>query len=101
MIRRNVPEVLPLSETLFKKLKTMLNFQSSQLKDAIGYNFNLKFLGNSQIKIQFYTIKDYFNFKQFAIAKNYLFYTYSTSDERSITIILKGLFNTPDLSKKN
>jgi len=47
---------------------------SKNLRDSIDDNFNLKFLG-SQVKIQFYKLQDFIDFKQFAITKNYAFHT--------------------------
>lgn len=70
---------------------------SNQLKLSVGDNFHLKFLGN-QIKIQFNLLKDFMAFKQFAIKKQYSFHTYSLPEEKTITVVLKGLPNISDLS---
>jgi len=65
---------------LMSKVKNYTQF-SKTLKDSIGDNFNLKFLGE-QIKIQFYKIKDFIDFKKFAIEMKYTFHTYSLPEEK-------------------
>jgi len=81
---------------LTSKVKNYIHF-SKTLKDSIGDNFNLKFLGE-QIKIQFYKVKDFVDFKKFAIEMKYSFHTYSLPEEKSITVTLKGLPNIPNLT---
>jgi len=81
---------------LTSKVKDYIQF-SKTLKDSIGDNFNLKFLGE-QIKIQFHKVKDFVDFKKFAIEMKYAFHTYSLPNEKSITVTLKGLPNIPNLS---
>jgi len=81
---------------LTSKVKNYIQF-SKTLKDSIGDNFYLKFL-EEQIKIQFYKVKDFVDFKKFAIDMKYSFHTYSLFEEKSITVTLKGLPNIPNLS---
>jgi len=56
----------------------------------------LKFLG--LVKIQFHKLHDFIDFKKFAIAKNYVFYTYSLPEEKTLMVTLKGLPNIPNLT---
>jgi len=51
---------------------------AKNLKESIGENFNLKFLG-LQVKLQFHKPYDFIDFKKFAIVKNYAFYIYSSA----------------------
>jgi len=69
------------------------------LKDSIGDNFQLKYLGD-QIKIQFNKLQDFVNFKSFAIDMKYTFHTYSLPEEKTIIVTLKGLLNIPNMSIK-
>ena len=78
---------------LASKVKDYSTF-AKKLKDSIGNNFHLKYLG-SQIKIQFNHTKDFMDFKNFAIAQHYKFHTYSLPEDKSITVVLKGLPNLP------
>jgi len=80
---------------LTSKIKNYIQF-SKTLKDSIGDNFNLKFLGE-QVKIQFYKTKDFIDFKRFAIEMKYNFHTYSLPEEKTVTMTLKGLPNIPNL----
>lgn len=81
---------------LFTPIKNIVDF-SRLLKEDVGDSFNMKFLGK-QVKIQFDKQNDFIAFKQFAIAKNYQFHTYSLPEDKSITVTLKGLPNIPQLS---
>jgi len=84
---------------LTSKVKNYITFAKA-LKQSVGDNFQLKFLGE-QIKIQFFKINDFKDFKKYAIEKNFTFHTYSLPDEKTLTVTLKGLPNIPDLSIQN
>jgi len=84
---------------LTSKVKNYLTFAKA-LKESVGDNFQLKFLGK-QIKIQFLKVKDFMDFKKFAIEMNYAFHTYSLPNEKTLIVTLKGLPNITNLSKKN
>jgi len=92
---KSIRERKPPPIYLTSKVKDYIQF-SKTLKDSIGDNFNLKFLGE-QIKIQFHKVKDFVDFKKFAIEMKYAFHTYSLPNEKSITVTLKGLPNIPNL----
>jgi len=81
---------------LTSKVKNYIQFAKT-LKESVGDNFQLKFLGE-QIKIQFNKVKDFTDFKIFAIEMKYTFHTYSLPEEKTITVTLKGLPNVPNLS---
>jgi len=70
------------------KVKNYTQFAKT-LKESIGDNFQLKYLGE-QIKIQFNKVKDFVDFKRFAIDMKYTFHTYSLPEEKTITVTLKG-----------
>jgi len=92
---QNVRERKPPPIYLTSKVKDYIQF-SKILKDSIGDNFYLKYLGD-QIKIQFFKTKNFTDFKKYAIDMNFTFHTYSLPDEKSITVTLKGLPNISNL----
>jgi len=75
----NVRERKPPPIYLTTKNKNYMQFSKS-LKKSVGDNFQLKY---KQIKIQFNKVKDFLDFKKFAIQMNYTFHTYSLSDDNS------------------
>jgi len=81
---------------LTSRVKSYTQFAQT-LKESVGENFHLKFLGE-KIKIQFNKVKDFVDFKKFAIEMKHTFHTYSLPEEKSITVVLKSLPNIPNLS---
>jgi len=93
--RNTTREKKPPPIYLTSKVKNYITFAKA-LKDSVGDNFQLKFLGE-QIKIQFVKIKDFQDFKKYAIDNKFTFHTYSLPNEKTITVTLKGLPNIPNL----
>jgi len=77
------------------KVKNYMQFAKS-LKESVRDSFQLKYLGK-QIKIQFNKVKDFVDFKKFAIQMNYTFHTYLLP-KKTIIVMLKDLPNILNLS---
>ena len=64
------------------------------IKDRYDSRYQVKFTSN-KLKINFYNIPDFNDFKELCRAENIQYHTYSIQTERPITVALKGLIKLP------